>query len=471
MKTDQSVLALDAPRAVNPWLSLAVILMAPFMTVVDVFIIIITLPTMQAYFHTTNAAVQLIAASYLIGYSVLLVTGSRLGDHFGRRKLFIIGMFAFTITSVMCGCAQSIEQLIFFRFLQGVSAAFGVPQTMTLVQLAFHNQEDKAKAYGYYGITVGLASIVGQFLGGYLVTTHWITDSWRLIFLINLPFGLLTVIMARFFVEESRQQTRRRLDYPGVILLTLALSALVFPIIQGRESGWPLWSLVMLGTAPLLLLGFYLYQRKLSRADADPLLHVDLFRNRSFNLGIVCVMLYFGVYSAFMMVVAIFLQAGLQMAPMAASQYFSVLGVSFMIAAYLSIKNGARYGIPVLQVGGLLLLVCFGIIFFTFHEGAVQPFWIMAGLLTYGAGAGLVVPSILNISLRKVPVHHAGVASGVYATTQQFASALGVSVLAGIFFSALGHFHAYHIALKTTMVAMSGYMVIMLLVLQRMKKE
>lgn len=224
MKTDQSVrtvttlsqtaFARTAPANIAPqpphekhdkrrWWNLLVILLAPVISVVDIFITNVSLPTIQSYYSTSDAKVQLIVAAYLIGYAVFLITGSRLGDKFGRKKVLIIGLSAFTVTSVLCGLAGTIGQLILFRFFQGVSAAFMVPQTVTLIHLNFPEGNDRHKAFGYYGIAQGMAAILGQFLGGYFIHAGWIAAPWRLIFLVNLPIGIMAVILTAISLKES----------------------------------------------------------------------------------------------------------------------------------------------------------------------------------------------------------------------------------------------------------------------------
>jgi MFS family permease len=186
-------------------------------------------PTIQSYYSASDAKVQLVVAVYLIGYAVFLITGSRIGDKFGRKKVLIWGLLSFTVTSVLCGVAGSIGELIAFRFLQGVSAAFMVPQTVTLIHLNFREGNDRNRAFGYYGIVQGMAAILGQFLGGYFIHAGWIQAPWRLIFLVNLPIGVLAIVLAALSLKESSQNKDRKLDIQGVILLTILPSSSSLP--------------------------------------------------------------------------------------------------------------------------------------------------------------------------------------------------------------------------------------------------
>ncbi|WCT10742.1 MFS transporter [Mucilaginibacter jinjuensis] len=437
-----------------PWLILFTILLAPLITVIDVFIMNVSLPTIQGYFHASDAAVQGIIASYLVGYSVFLITGSRAGDHFGRKKVFMGGLFVFTVASALCGYAGSIEQLIIFRFLQGIAAGFAVPQTVTLIQLNFKHGEYRSKALGYYGITLGIASVMGQFLGGYFVTAHWMHEPWRLIFLINVPIGVIAVTMATFFIPESKIIKKANFDMGGVLLLTAGLSALIYPIIQGRELGWPAWTFELLAVSFLILFAFVRYQYNRIKKEKSALLPLHLFKIRSFNLGLGMVFFYFALFSAFLLSCALFLQTGHHVDPLTSASYFVILGFAFMFSSHWSIKNASKFGTGLLQIACLLLIISFATQLIWFKDSI--PFVaIIVTFVCYGLGAGMLVPSFLKIALKDVPHDQAGVASGIYSTVQQFSSALGVSMIGGVFFYVThqkGNFDAgYHAALYCLM--------------------
>jgi EmrB/QacA subfamily drug resistance transporter len=416
-----------------PWMILLIILMAPLITVIDVFIMNISLPTIQQFFHASDAGVQGVIAAYLVGYAVFLITGSRAGDHFGRKRVFMLGLAGFTIASALCGFAGTIGQLVLFRFLQGIAAGFAAPQTFTLIQLNFTSEEHRAKALGYFGITLGISAIIGQFLGGYLVTSHLIHDSWRLIFLINVPIGITAVSMAAFYIPESKQEGKAKFDIGGTVLLTLALTALVYPIIVGRELGWPSWTLFMIGGALTLIWLFIQYQADRITKEKNVLVPLQLFNIRSFNLGLGMVMFYFASYSTFLMTCALLLQQGLHVPPLTSGLYFVIVGVTFMYSSHWSIKNAKRFGNNFLYFATLLVLMGFGVQLVWFNS-AISLVAIATSFTLYGLGAGMLVPSFLKIALRDVPPAQAGLASGVYSTVQQFSSALGVSIFGGVFF-------------------------------------
>ncbi|HMH20675.1 MAG TPA: MFS transporter, partial [Puia sp.] len=427
------------------------------------------LPTIQGYYGASDAKVQLVIAVYLIGYAVFLITGSRIGDRFGRKKVLFYGLLAFTVTSVLCGVAASIGQLIVFRFFQGMAAAFMVPQTVTLIHLTFTEGNDRNKAFGYYGIVQGMAAILGQFLGGYFIHAGWIKAPWRLSFLVNLPLGLLAAVMAAIFLEESTQNKQRKLDLRGVVLLTLTLISIIYPLTQGREYGWPLWSWAMLLGSPLWLYAFIRHLKKTDGTEHEPLINPGLFRIKSFNIGVLCVFFYFGLHNAFLLSCAILLQKGYHIPAYDASIFFTSLGGAYMFSSWWSIRNAGRYGIRMLQAGCVIMALSFISQAFLFSGAVPSATAIVTCFAIFGLGSGLVLPSILNVSLRDVPPVFAGSSSGVYSTIQQFSSAAGVSMLGGLFFSMLANGSAFPSAYRVTLYCMIFYLLVIFLLLSRIR--
>src|SRR6201996_2833944 len=269
----------------NKWLELIIVLSAPLLSVIDVFIINVAIPAIKKGVHATDAEVQLVIAGYLLGYASFLITGGRAGDHFGRKKVFFWGMLCFTIASCLCGLSVTPLQLNLTRFVQGLSASFMVPQTIAFIQVLFTDKKERAKAIGLFGITLGLAAVIGQVLGGYLSDTHWAIEGWRLIFFINLPIGIVTLWAMRKYVNETKTNRGNKFDYSGILILTIALFCLIYPLIEGREKGWPLWSIGLI----LLSIGIFIYfihnQKQKLEKNNNPLIDVRLFRIRHFNIG------------------------------------------------------------------------------------------------------------------------------------------------------------------------------------------
>src|ERR1700743_1293345 len=216
----------------NKWLELIIVLSAPLLSVIDVFIINVAIPSIKKGVHATDAQVQLVIAGYLLGYAAFLITGGRSGDHFGRKKVFFWGMLAFTVASCLCGLSVTSFQLILTRFFQGLSASFMVPQAIAFIQILFTDAKERAKAFGLFGITLGAAAMIGQVLGGYLSDTHGAIEGWRLMFFINLPIGAVPLSRAKPILSDTVTHRSATFDYTGVLILTLALFCLIYPLIE-----------------------------------------------------------------------------------------------------------------------------------------------------------------------------------------------------------------------------------------------
>lgn len=417
----------------NKWLELVIVLAAPLLSVIDVFIINIAIPSIKKGIHANDAQVQFVIAGYLLGYAAFLITGGRAGDHFGRKKVFFWGMLSFTIASCLCGLSMTPFQLNITRVFQGISASFMVPQTIAFIQVLFTDARERAKAISMFGITLGIASVTGQVLGGYFSDTHWVIEGWRLIFFINLPIGVVTLWATHKYVTETKKQDGTRFDYAGIMILTLALFCLIFPLIQGREAGWPLWSIGLI----LLSLGLFSYfisnQKKKLAQNMNPLIDVRLFGIRDFNIGLLAVLFHFMLHTSYLLLSAVYLQNGLGVSAMDSGLYLILPGILFITSSVLASKLILRYGKRVLQAGVVLMALTFYLQMELWKPGVHS--WIIIILMgTWAFGNGLVLPSLLNIVLKRVPPKYAGAAAGIYSTFQQTASALGVSIIGGIFF-------------------------------------
>lgn len=417
----------------NKWLELIIVLSAPLLSVIDVFIINIAIPSIKTGVHATDAEVQLVIAGYLLGYAAFLITGGRAGDNFGRKKVFFWGMFAFTIASCLCGLSMTPFQLNLTRFIQGLSASFMVPQTIAFIQILFTDKKERAKAVGLFGITLGIAAIIGQVLGGYLSDTHWAIAGWRLIFFINLPIGMVTLWATHRYVTETKGNHGSKFDYIGVLILTLALVCLIYPLTQGREAGWPWWSILMIILSLVLFVYFMFDQKKKLLTNKNPLIDVRLFEIKDFNIGLIAVLFHFMLHTSYLLLSAVYLQNGLKISALLSGLYFIFPGILFIFSSLIASKLIVRFGKKVLQVGVVLLAISFLLQVQLWKPGVDR--WIIIVLMgVWGLGNGLVLPSLLNIVLKSVPAEHAGAAAGIYSTFQQTASALGISIIGGVFF-------------------------------------
>ncbi|RUS02374.1 MFS transporter [Pectobacterium polaris] len=438
MNSNYRASALPTP-AVNspPWLGLSVLLMAGFVTIFDLFVVNVAIPSMQADLGASFAQIGFIVAGYELAFGVLLITGGRLGDVFGRRRLFVVGMAGFTLASALCGLAPSAGFLIGARILQGLAAALLFPQVYASIRVNFDG-DDSRRAFGLLGMTLGLAAIAGQVLGGWLVHANLFGLGWRSIFLINVPIGLLAIAAARF-IPESRTPQRPSLDWLGVALVSVGLTLLLVPLIEGPGQGWPAWSLWMLATATLLLAIFYRQQERRQRAGHLPLVDIRLLAQRRFLLGVLLVLLVYSTSSSFFLCFALLVQTGLGLDPFLAGSIFAPCSVGFVLASLAAPRLVARWGTAAIVAGALVYAVSIGLLIVQVQIAgadlvAVQ---LIPVLVVVGAGQGFIMTPLLNLVLGFVDEVQAGMASGVISTVQQVGAALGVAVVGILFGTAL----------------------------------
>ncbi len=420
------------------WGALAVILIAAFMVLLDTSIVTNALATIQRDLGATYTDVQFVLTAYSVAYGMLLITGGRLGDLYGRKRVFMIGLGGFTLTSALCGLAWSPESLITFRVLQGLSAAVMFPQVSSLIQVLFPVSE-RPRAFGLQGAVIGLGIVTGPLLGGLLIGANLGDLLWRPIFLVNVPVGLVALVLAARVVPESRSDHAQGLDPFGVILVSTAMFLLTYPVIQGREEGWPVWILVLLASSLPVIVGFFTYQRTLSARGGLPLVEPSLFSDRAFTIGSLITFLFQSGVLSFFVAMVIFLQAGLGFSPLQAAAALMAYQVTTVAASILSARLTSQFGRNVLMLGMVLLAASVAAIMLTlrwvglsFHGYELVP-----ALVVGGAGFGFVVAPLQNVILARVNPQFAGSASGVLATIQQVGSAVGVAVVGLILFGQL----------------------------------
>lgn len=420
----------------NKWLALIVLLTAPLLYVIDIFIINIAIPTMKTNLNANDGEIQLIIASYLLGSACFLIIAGRAGDYLGKKKVFFWGMFAFTLTSCLCGFSQTPTQLNVARFFQGVSSAFMVTQSIAFIQILFTDVKERATAIGWYGITLSIAAIIGQILGGYLTESNFDIEGWRLIFFINLPIGLLALWAIFIYLPETERLKRIDFDYSGALLLTFGLGGMIYTLTEGREKGLPWWS-YMLFCVSLALLYIFIRIQKLKLTNGRlPLINLDLFKHKEFNIGLFALLFHFMFHTAYLLMVAVYLQEGMGVTALECGMYFIPHALLFMLSSGIAAKLLPRFGKQVLQMGLVIILISFLLQIFYFQNTNNALLSILF-IAIYGLGNGFVLPFLLNIVLNVVEVKDAGVASGIFSTFQQTASALGISIIGGIFYFTL----------------------------------
>src|ERR1019366_3154519 len=319
----------------SPWFGLAVVLIATFMSMLDGFVVNVAIPSIQRDLLATPTEIELIGAAYSLPYALLVITGGRLGDLFGIRRLFLIGMALFTGFSALCAFAPNPILLIAARVGQACGGALLYPQVLSYIQVSFQKKE-RAQALSLWGAVVGIASVFGQLIGGSLITANLAGLGWRSAFLANVPLGIIVLIGAWIFVFDHRKLRKTRLDLIGTVLIASGLLLLLYPILQGSSAGWPWWMIACLPLALLVLVGFGLFERRMAARNATPLIKLMLFRLPNFLWGACLALVWCISIAAFFFVLALYLQSGIGFSPVLSGLAFIPLGISFIVAAATS---------------------------------------------------------------------------------------------------------------------------------------
>ncbi|MFI1797894.1 MFS transporter [Streptomyces sp. NPDC020379] len=430
-------MATDSPPADRRrWLALAVVMTASFMDLVDVTIVNIAMPSIQRDIDASFSVLQWLSEGYALAFAIGLITGGRLGDIYGRKKIFLLGMGGFTLASMLCGVVSDPQLLVAARVLQGLMGAMMVPQVLSIIHVTFPAHE-RGKVFGMFGAVVGLGAVSGPLLGALLTQWNLLGLEWRPIFLINLPVGIAGLLLGRRFIIESKAPRAMKLDLVGVALASAGLLMLLYPLTQGREHDWPVWGFVSMACSVPMFVAFVLYERHKTRKDGSPLVELSLFKVKSFAAGI-GVQLTFGLTSGiFFLVWTLYMQIGLGWSALRAGLTGVPFSLAVSAAAGMSVqKLVPRFGRKVLQAGALIMAA--GVLTYIWeagHYGADITSWQMAlPLIVMGAGMGLIVAPITDAVLSEVPREHAGSASGLINTTQQLGNAVGLGLVSVAFF-------------------------------------
>ncbi|MBO9673697.1 MAG: MFS transporter [Sphingobacteriaceae bacterium] len=423
----------------SKWFPFLIASSAIFLSVLDLFIVNVALPTIKTGIKGTHADMQLVIVMYIIGYASFLIAGGRAGGYFGKKKVFLTGMLVFTIASLCCGVSQSAIQLNLARFIQGISGAFMVPQGIAFIPGLFPDQKERIKMLGVYGSIAGTASVIGQFLGGLIPDLGIIQQGWRLIFLINVPVGLTAVILGLKYLKELPVKAKGKFDFIGSLLLMFTLTFLIYPLIQGRELGWPIWSISMLLLSLVFLFVFINCQRLSIKTGNTPLISTALFKNSEFRIGLLISLFYYLVQDSYFLINTVNLQSGMGISSARTGVYFVCQGLGYVMASMFFTPLVARYGKFISLTGSVIMIVALLFHLFIFNLNNASPLYIGMVLFVYGIGCGTILPSLMTISLKSTSEEEMGASSGVYLTLQQVSVAIGVAVVGGVFFGKLHH--------------------------------
>jgi len=422
----------------NRWRALLVLLIAGAMDLLDTTVVNVAVPSIRRRLGASLAQVQWMIAGYMLAFGLALITGGRLGDLFGRRRVFLAGVAGFTAASLAAGLAPSSEFLIAMRVLQGLGAAVMVPQILAIAHTIFP-PEERGKAYGLYGAVTGVAAVVGPILAGTLLAYDPLALGWRAIFLINVPVGVIACALAARFVHESRSEQPGRLDLVGVTLLTVSLLGVLVPLVEGRELGWPLWMIaIAVASLPLLAL-FVRHERRLERSDASPLVPLHLFSQRAFSAGLVACAVFFGTTAGFFMSLTITLQLGLGISALKTGFALVPFSIAAAVGSTASASLAKRHGRLVLQYGVVVFAMGLALLAAVLESRGARLTMgaLLLPLAASGFGMGLVIAPLVEVILAGVHNEDAGAASGVLNATGQVGQAVGIAVLGAVYFSAL----------------------------------
>ncbi len=419
-------------------LALVVLLSGVFLAMTDFFVVNVALADIGRDLHASASALETVVAGYAVAYALGLVIGGRLGDAFGRRRLFLIGMAAFTATSALCGLAPTSTALVLARLAQGAAAAAMVPQVLATLQ-ATTIGDARARALSAFGATGGLAAVFGQLGGGLIVAADLAGTGWRPVFLLNVPVGLVALVLAARVLPDTRADRPARPDLAGTALLGATVLALLVPLVDGRAQGWPAWTWVCLAAAPLLAWALLTVEDRVERTGRTPLLPPSLLRLPGVRRGLAMALPFFAGFGGYMFVYAELTQVVLHWSALKAGVALTPMAGVFLVVSLSTARLVARWGRSVITAGGVLQGIGLLVLAVTVDiaGSGLSPWQLAPGLLLTGAGQAMVMSPLIGVVLADVPAHLAGAGSGLFSTLQQTALALGVAVFGSVFLGLL----------------------------------
>ncbi|MEV0585486.1 MFS transporter [Nonomuraea sp. NPDC050310] len=423
-------------RTTQASLALLVVLFGSFMDLLDATIVTVAAPAIAHDLGASAAEIQWTIAAYTLTLGAGLITGGRLGDQYGRKRLFMLGLAGFMLTSALCALAVDPGMLIGMRAGQGLTAGIMVPQVFGIIRASFAPAE-RAKAFAAYGAVQGLASVAGPLLGGLLVDADLAGLGWRTIFWINVPVSILALVLGARILPESRSASTARLDLLGAFLAAAGALLLLLPIIQTEAWGWTWTSYGLLAAGVLVLAIFLAYERRLTARGAEPVFDPALLRIRSFAAGLAASTLFFGGIGPFFLTLSVYLQYGTGRTAWATGLVILPYALGSIITSGLGVALAAKAGRTLLVTGSLTVAASQLVLWLVAKDGTDPGYWPLAlALLIGGLGLGLAAPILVNVVLAGVPGRNAGAAGGVLSTVNQIGAAVGIAVLGTLFFTA-----------------------------------
>ena len=452
------------------------------MAILDVFIVTQALPSINTTLGAGPAELELVVSAYSLVYAVFLVTGGRLGDILDRKRIFLFGMSLFTLASALAGAAPSPLFLIGARALQGLGAALMYPQVLSIIQVTFQGPE-RSLALGLFAAINGIGAITGNILGGFLIQFNLAGLGWRPIFLVNVPVGIIGVVAGFFVLHPAKAERPPKLDLPGVALISLFLISLVLPLAEGQATGWPPWTIMLLILSLPLLAAFAIYERRRTNRGADPLVNMNLFKNRTFAVGIPLLILAYFSTSGLFFTLVLFLQTGLGFSPITSGLSFVQINIGFITASLLGPRLLRRFGRGLLTIGYALQIVGLASTLVSVYSygTALTLYDLTFPLITAGLGFGFVLAPLLGVVLTGVEARDTGAASGVVSTSMQIGNTIGISFYGLLFYTflnnpgpglSLQYLNAFKLTLPFLMVSsITSFLLVFLVRRQRRLRE
>ncbi|HWH26329.1 MAG TPA: MFS transporter [Pseudolysinimonas sp.] len=432
--------ATTVPR--RTWLALAVVVLGISMALLDTTIVNVALPTLQqsSAIRADEATLSWVISGYALAFGLVLIPAGRLGDRIGHKWVFIIGMTGFVIASLLCSLAQSSTELVISRVVQGMFGGIFFPPITAIIQLMFPLRM-RGRAFAITGAAIGVSTSLGPIAGGLLIQAFGENDGWRTIFLVNLPFGVLAVIAAFILLPAgSAGATAVGVDVVGLALLAGSLVAILVPLIQGQQEGWPLWTALSLIGGIIGLAIFAFWERRVAARGRTPLVPPHLFVRLAFTAGVLLSLVYFAAYTSVFFVISLLWQSGLGHTPLESGLVAVPFAIANVIGAGLSDRLTQRLGRNVLVIGLMLLavgLASLWLILVTVESVELTNWMLLPSLALAGAGTGLFIAPNLQFIVATVDRSEAGAASGVLGTVQRLGAAAGVAVVGSVLFGTL----------------------------------
>ncbi len=421
------------------WKALTVCLVAGFMTLLDVSIVNVALPSIRTGLSASPSDLQWIVSGYALTFGLVLVPCGRLGDTRGRRTVFVTGVALFTLSSLAAGVAPTATVLVLARLVQGIGGGIINPQISGLIQELFRGPE-RGKAFGLLGATIGISTAVGPVLGGFIIRLFGTETGWRWIFFVNLPIGLAAILLSFRLIPPPKERAQRRedLDPVGVLLLGAGVLSIMLPLVQEQQwKGSVKWLLIPVGVGLMAL--FALWESRYARRGGAPLIDLNLFRTESYSSGVTIATLYFAGFTAIFFILTLFLQNGLGYSALLAGLTVTPFALGSAVTSAVGGRVVHRYGRPLVASGLVLVVVGIGVtdLLIGRGEGQALGWWLAPPLLLAGLGSGLVISPNVTLTLAQVPVARAGTAGGAMQTGQRIGTAAGIALMGWVYFSTL----------------------------------